>query len=265
MPRPNSTETHLKAGADVHMRRLSPASSQWFNTGVLNSPPSISNTVQELESFDERAGARLLDERSVTEFKESFTVDTRDHEAELMALFLGAAEPAAFSQMSGSVVAESHAGVKLGGYIMLGAPAGGATPARKYDVSAVTVKDMPGTTTYVAGVDYVLDAIKGVIRIPTNSSIVDLSTITVDYTHAQIDTEAVLPQTAIQGVEVEIELWEVSDDGAKQRIRTIPRARVSTSGQRTMGVANDNFIQLSVSVLADASSATPAGQYVVVK
>lgn len=51
-------------------------------------------------------------------------------------------------------------------------------------VSAVTVTNSAGTTTYDAGDDYILDAAKGTLDIPAGSAITDGSVINVDYTHA---------------------------------------------------------------------------------
>lgn len=99
------------------------------------------------------------------------------------------------------------------------------------------------------------------IFIPTNSGVPD-GAITVDYTPATMTSRAqVLPQTKVQGVPGEMEMWEVAGSGARQFVRSFPSVRVTSSGNRQMGTQQDNFIELQVEVLADPLAAQPAGAF----
>lgn len=260
MPRPNSLELHRKAGAHVLVRRLDDEDARLIDLGVLNQPAQPNNETQRLDSFDERGGANVLDESDVTRFVERYNIDPRNHEAAVLAFFHGAAEPGAFNQADTPVVEQEHVAHR-GRWIALTDAAGN----RAYNVGSVTVTD-GDMTTYVAGADYILDAAKGMVFIPTNSAIQDEDDIEISFTPAEMTgADMVLPQTAISGVEVHAELWEVAANGDLQWVRSIPRARITSRGERAMGTTVDNWLGLELTVLSDVGSATPAGSVVRVK
>lgn len=244
MPRSRSKEVHGKFGTHVFMRRLGVVGAPLLDMGVLNAPPQVQNEVQKLDSYDERGGAQVLDETDVTRFKETMRVQTRNQQAEVLALFLGAASADEFTQAATPVVDQEH-DANLGAWIALTDAAG----KRAFNVGSVTVTDAGGLETFDPGDDYILDAAKGMIFIPTDSSITEGETIEVSFTPAAMTSWKIDPQTLVQGVEVYLEMWEVAETGAKQRVRTIPRAKVTATGAATRGATVDNFSELSVEVI----------------
>lgn len=244
MPRSRSKEVHGKFGTHAFMRRLDVEDAPLLDVGVLNAPPQFQNETQKLDSYDERAGGAMLDETDVTRFKESLRIQTRNQQAEVLALFLGAAGADAFAQAATAVMAQTH-DVNLGAWIALVDAAG----KRVYNVGSITVTDDDAMTTFAAGDDYIVDAAKGMLFIPTDSAIAEGETVKISFTPAVMAAWKISPQTLVQGVEVALELWEVADTGAKQRVRTIPRAKVTATGAATRGATVDNFNELSVEVL----------------
>lgn len=244
MPRTRSTEIHGKFGTHAFLRRLDVVDAPLLDVGVLNAPPQFQNEVQKLDSYDERGGAAVLDESDVTRFKETLRIQTRNQQAEVLALFLGAAGADAFAQAATAVTDQAHV-AHLGAWLELRDAAG----ERVYNVGSVTVTDTGGVTTFDPGDDYILDAAKGMIFIPTDSTIAEGEDLEVSFTPAVMTSWEISPQTLVQGVEVYMELWEVAETGAKQRVRTIPRAKVTASGSATRGATVDNFNELSVEVL----------------
>jgi len=260
MPRPNTNEVHRKSGTEVRLRRTDEGGARWLNLGVLDGPPTHSINAERVDSFDERSGARVLDESEVTGVDESYTFRTRNQGDDILSLFYGAVVPDTFAQAATAVVDQSHT-AKPGSEISLVDAAGN----RVYNVSNVVVTDDPETTTYVLGTDYLLDAVKGVITILTSGAIAEDQALLIDFEPGVMSAPRILPQTASQGVEVEMEIWEVGQAGDKQLVRTIPRAKIFTAGNRQQGRTQDNWVELEARVLNDPLAAQPAGQVVRVK
>lgn len=64
----------------------------------------------------------------------------------------------------------------------------GASIFTKYPgISTVTITNAAGSTTYVSGTDYIVDAATGRIDFPAASTITDGANVLVDYTHAAVD------------------------------------------------------------------------------
>lgn len=260
MPMPNSNEKHRKVGVRLVIRRKDTAGiGEWYDFGVFDAPPAPNTEVQTLDSYDERGGASVLDESVVTRYSEKLTLRGRNVAFPRLADFYGAAAPGVTAQAS-QTVTDQVVVAKRGKYIALTPASGANSGNRVFNVTGVQINHTSGTPVYVAGTDYILDAPKGLAFIPTNSAITDGQSVHCDYTVPAMTANAlVLPQTAIQGVEVEAEIWEVADTGAAQLVRQIPNGRLRSTGQRTIGVTVDNSLEFELAILNDPLSATPAG------
>jgi len=258
MPRPGTLEEGRFAGVEARMRRTDEGGARWLNFGDLESAPTHSINAPRQTTKDQRGGSLVTSGSFITDNEERFTLRTRNTNPDIFSLFLGAELPGSFAQTSTPVVDQSHT-AKLGAEISLLDAAG----ARVFNLSSVVVTDSAGTTTYVLGTDYLLDAVKGVVTPLTAGSIVEDEELLISFTPAEMtDAPMILPQTMVEGVEVEVEFWEVADSGNDQLVRTIPRALVTSSGNRQLGVDQDNWIELELLVLADPASPTPAGRAV---
>lgn len=260
MPMPNSKEKHRRVGIRLVLRRKDTAGiGEFFDFGVFDSAPSPNTEIQTLDGYDERGGASVLDESTVTRYTEKLTLRGRNVEFPRLADFYGAAAPGVTAQAS-QTVTDQAVTAKRGKYIALTPASGANSGNRVFNVTTVSVKHNSGSPTYTAGTDYILDAVKGLIFIPTNSAITDGLSVLVTYTAPAMTANAlILPQTAIQGVDVEAEVWEVADTGATQLVRQIPNGRLRSTGQRTVGVEQHNSIEFELAILNDPLSATPAG------
>lgn len=134
---------------------------------------SIDIEVTNFEHKESESGNRLVDLVINKEKKGKFSFKLENLSLENLALGLWGETVAV---AGGTVVDE-----------VIAIPTGGK--GRKYDlahlkVSAVTVEDDTGVTTYAAGTDYVLDAENGAITIPSGSTIAAGANIKVSYTYA---------------------------------------------------------------------------------
>lgn len=264
MPRLNSNEKHRKVGVSILFQRDDIANQPAFNLGVLNAPPNFSSDTNPVESYDERGGASVLDEYEVTRMKEQATLQIRNQEGSILHMVFGAATPGTYTQNNTAVVNQSVTAAK-GKDIFLFAPSGHPNAGeRMYNVGSFSARGPSGTPSSYPALqgngqpNYVLDAVKGTVFIPTVSAIPD-GAFEVSYTPGTITAKGeILPQTLIQGVTGIMEFWEVAASGAVQIVRR-SRVRVSTKGARTLGTQNDNYAELDVTILTDSLSAKPAG------
>ncbi|MBX3352089.1 MAG: hypothetical protein KF684_04090 [Phycisphaeraceae bacterium] len=248
MPRQRSREVHGKFGTHIFVRPLSwPQDHRLLDIGVPNAAPQTRNETQNLDSYDQRGGALTLDESDITRFKESITIQTRNQQAEVVAIYSGAAGVDGFTQASGSVADIEYDDIVLGSHRALVDGDG----ERIFNISAVTVTDDtdPTPVEYEEGNDYIVDAVKGILFIPSDSAIPAGSTIVVTCTAAAMTSYEIKPQTLIKGVEVYAEVWHVAESGTKQRVRTIPRGLLKSAGNAGLGVDVDNFNELILDVL----------------
>lgn len=248
MPRQRSREVHGKFGTHIFVRPLSwPQDGRLLDLGVPNAAPQTRNETQNLDSYDQRGGALTLDEADITRFKESMVIQTRNQQAEVVAVFAGAAGVDPFTQSAGAVNGIEYDNIVLGAHLALVDDDG----ERIYNISAVTVTDdaTPTPAEYDEGDDYIVDAVKGTLFIPTDSGIPADSTIVVSCTAAAMTSYQIKPQTLIKGVEVYAEVWQVAESGAKQRVRVIPRGLLKSAGNAGLGVDVDNFNELILDVL----------------
>lgn len=258
MPTPNSNEKHRRVGIRLMLRRKD-ALTKTYDVGVFDAAPTPATDIQTLDGYDERGGAQVLDEKVITRYGEKLTFRGRNVNFDRLADFYGAAVPGVTAQASQTVTAQVYTGYR-GKHIALKPASGTNVGVRVFNVSAVTVTDSGATTTYVAGTDYILDAVKGLIFIPTNSAITDAQSLKVTYTCAAMTANAlILPQSAIQGIDVEAEIWEVANTGADQLVRQVPNGRILSTGNRTLGVEQHNSLEFELVIFNDPLSATPAG------
>lgn len=265
MPRPNTAERHRQAGQHILVRPSDMENAPLLDIGVLDRPAEQQNTVNRTDGYDERGGARVVDETLVTDFVERWRINTRNQGEQVKRLFLAAQEPDEFTRDDTAVVDQAYV-ARVGHWIPLVLPAGHDDEGeRAFNVSAVTVTDGDAVT-YTEGTDYIVDAVKGLILIMEGGAIEDLDPIEVSYTpEEQVGGSRILPQTMQQGVECYAEVWEVASSGNDQLVRTIPRALITSSGARVMGLNVFNNIELELTVLADLNAAAPAGEYMHVK
>jgi len=267
---PTNKERYRNFGYRIFVRPLDAASLPLMDIGETG-PDAVTGAREKdrLDSFDERGGSQQLSRTRVTRTVDRFTVKSRNHDANLRRLFEGAAAPTTLTQTNTAVsnqVYSCAAGI-VGYYIELILPAGHPQAGqRAFNVSSVVVTGPSATPTYVAGTDYVLDAVKGILFIPANSGITP-GNIEVDYTPGTMAVTGgrIAPQTLVAGVEAYVEIWKIHDNGNQQLARIIPRARIEGGTGDTAGAAVENEYDLELTVLTDPTSATPAGELLDVK
>lgn len=128
----------------------------------------------------------------------------------------------AFSQTSGTVTDEVvTAPAALGDWIALA----------NRQVSAVVVKDSTGTTTFVAGTDYTVDAAAGFIKILSTGTITAAESLKVSYTKAAVtgnDVQGALVTSTLLRVDADLRSLV---DGSSARL-VVPIYQASSSGNQ---------------------------------
>lgn len=147
---------------------------------------------------------------------------------------------AAYSQSSGSIVDEA---------VTAPATFGDWAPLAHRHVSAVVVKDSTGTTTYVAGTDYVVDATAGFIRIVQGGAIAASAPLKVSYSAAAIAGTTVQGSTvAATLLRVEVNLTDLVD--GSEAYLVVPIYNANSSGNQDLfgknmlvaGLTGDMFL-----------------------
>lgn len=152
-------------------------------TGLLdlgNAPSfSVSITTDKLDHYSSRSGLRVKDKSVLIEVtvSVSFTLDELNVE-NLRLAFLG--NTVDFNQVAGSAVDESVTAI-FDRYVDL--------LYRK--VSNVVVTDSTSTTTYVEGVDYIVDYTAGMILALSDGAITDGESLLVSYDYAEITSKEI--------------------------------------------------------------------------
>lgn len=147
---------------------------------------TVSIETEKAEHFSSETGLREKDASVVLEVKRSGSLQCDNMSGANVGLFLSGST-GTISQSTGTVTDEVIA-VIPGRYYQLGlAP---STPVGARKVSAVTVKDSTGTTTYAAGTDYMLDADRGRLQILATGTIV-AGDIKATYTKAAVTWEGI--------------------------------------------------------------------------
>lgn len=202
----------------LYFDRKDVASGKYMGQRDLGNAPSFSFNIaiEKLPHYSSRGGIRSKDKEIITELNPtcSFTLDEITAE-NLEVLALASIEKV--SQTGASVTDEAHV-AHLGRRITLAFR----------DVSAVTVKDDSGVTTYAAGTDYLIDTtVKddklGRILILEGGSITEGSTLHISYTYGTLEYKVVraFKQTQVEGYltfisdnpagkQLEVHMWRVS-------------------------------------------------------
>ncbi len=138
-------------------------------------------------------------------------------DAETLAWAVGGV-PAAFTQAAGSVTDEAVVAEK-GRWIRLGGRS----------LSAVTVTDTTGTTTFAAGTDYLLDATAGFIKPTEAGAITDAAQLKVSYTKAAISGKSVGVGSR-PSIQLRIEGDAINLATGKRIHVVVPKAKLAPSG-----------------------------------
>ena len=150
---------------------------------------SLTLDTTKLEHYNPRAGLRVKDKEVITGLNAtgSFTMEEYSKENLMLALYGSTAK---LSQTSDSITDEAVTAyvdrwVKLANRV----------------ISDVVVTDSGGTTTYVEGTDYKIDATTGRLFILSNGSITDEQEILVDYSVGTVsyDTVRAFTQSKVEG------------------------------------------------------------------
>lgn len=146
----------------------------------------ISIETQSLDHYDSDHGINVMDDTVDTQIDRTGAIACDNIDSENLALFYQG-QVIEVAQTSGTVSAETVGdatlGVSQGLYYQLGRS--DANPQGVRGVSAVTVAETGGPTTYTAGTDYVLDPDLGTIYIVPGGAIADGTVLDdVDYTTA---------------------------------------------------------------------------------
>lgn len=131
---------------------------------------TIDIEISKFEHKESESGNRLLDLSIVKEKKGKFKMKVENLSLDNLALGLYGEKAA---QAGGSVTAEAvkfYKGMRM--------------PLAHPNVSAVVVKDVTDTTTYVAGTDYTVDAANGTLIFPASGSLItEAAVLHVSYTY----------------------------------------------------------------------------------
>lgn len=148
--------------------------------------PTVAPTT--IERFSAVSGVRRLAARRVTEVKEEYTLTMFDVKARRNLAYLLSADLQSYTQAATPLTSIAHDAHGPGTVIALR----DATGKHMMPITSVqTVANTAGTTTYVAGTDYLANAddLKfGVIRIPDGSAIA-IESVNISFTPAAITDE----------------------------------------------------------------------------
>lgn len=141
---------------------------------------SLAVSSEQKDHYSSESGIAQKDKSVAVQVDRTGKVTTDNLSVENLSLFL-IGDVSTITQAATPVVDEAIV-VKKGRFYQLGASTGNPQGVR--NVSSVVVTNSAGTTTYVAGTDYVLDATQARIEILSAGAIADDATIKVDYTPA---------------------------------------------------------------------------------
>lgn len=197
---------------------------------------------EEAESLRAGKGNAVVDEvRSISDVTATITV----HSFNAAELEIGLR--AGVSSVASASVTDETVTAYKGGLIRLAHP----------NPTAVTVTDNAGTTTYAAGTDYLVQP--SGIFIPAASSIVDASTIKVDYTHAGYDLIEALIHA---GYEFEFHFDGLNDASGKSVLIDAYRFKPGLlSNLQWHGDGGFASFELTGALLADTSKPVGKSQY----
>lgn len=188
---------------------------------------TLNRETAKLSHYSSQAGMKTLDEELTTDSKLTGALTTDDMRATNLALwFMSSASTLTQAAIVSTTQNET---VDKGDIIQLGRTAANPAGARKVTVASVTSN--PTGTTYVANVDYLVNADLGLVEILPTGAIAKGSPIIITYTAAATSSE----QIAMGDTDAEGEFKVVSFNAAgAQADITIPRARISPNGDMSL-------------------------------
>ncbi len=146
------------------------------------------------------------------------TISLDDLSGEVLAMaFSGTRET--LTQASGTVT-DKAVTAKLGNWVELG----------HMEISAVTVKDSGGLTTYVEGTDYALNTRLGLLRALPGGAITDAQVLSVGYSHAAVSGVTVRGATRSQ-IDVRLKLDGINKATGEKIIVEVPRATLNADNE----------------------------------
>lgn len=205
---------------------------------------SFNIAIEKLEHFSSRGGLKAKDKLVISQMTPSCSFTLDEINAENLAL-LSMADITTVTQTSGTATNEAHT-----------AHVGMRFELTKREISAVTVTNVAGTTTYVNGTDYIIDTTLkddeiGRIYIPVGSSITDGSVVHVDYSYAATTYKEV---RAFKNTQVEGMLRFVSDNPAGKQMQVqIWRVSLTPAGDTSMIGDDWSTLGFTGEVLKDES------------
>lgn len=137
----------------------------------------------------------------------------------------------------------------ISGSVLVGAPEavvahkGYWTKLAHRDVSSVVLKDVTDATTYVAGVDYTLDATAGMVKILSGSTIVDGATLHASYSYGSLDSKKILANQSTE-IRCAVRLDGKNLANQKKIEVTVPEVPLVPSGD--LSLSGDAFVKFKL-------------------
>lgn len=224
----------------VFFNPINTATDEYLGELYMGNCPSLGLSIEteKAEHYSSETGLREKDASVVLEVKRTGSLTCDNMSGTNVALFLSGSTGTI--TQAGASVTDEVIDVIPGRYYQLGL--GASTPVGARKVSAVVVTNSAGTTTYVAGTDYLLDADRGRLQILATGTIV-AGEIKVDYTKAATTWEGIRSGAAgdLLGA-----LRIVSDNATgDQRDFYMPRVSLVPSGEIPVIAEGTDFAQMT--------------------
>lgn len=224
----------------VFFNPINTATDEYLGELYMGNCPSLGLSIEteKAEHYSSETGLREKDASVVLEVKRTGSLTCDNMSGTNVALFLSGSTGTI--TQAGASVTDEVIDVIPGRYYQLGL--GVSTPVGARKVSAVAVTNSAGTTTYVAGTDYLLDADRGRLQILTTGTIV-AGDIKVDYTKAATTWEGIRSGAAGELLGA---LRIVSDNATgDQRDFYMPRVSLVPSGEIPVIAEGTDFAQMT--------------------
>lgn len=224
----------------VFFNPINTATDEYMGELYMGNCPSLGLSIEteKAEHYSSETGLREKDASVVLEVKRTGSLTCDNMSGTNVALFLSGSTGTI--TQAGASVTDEVIDVIPGRYYQLGL--GSSTPVGARKVSAVVVTNSAGTTTYVAGTDYMLDADRGRLQILATGTIV-AGEIKVDYTKAATTWEGIRSGAAGELLGA---LRIVSDNATgDQRDFYMPRVSLVPSGEIPVIAEGTDFAQMT--------------------
>lgn len=224
---------------------------------------TLTRETSKLSHYSSQRGIKNLDEEITTDSTMEGSLSTDDMRATNWALwFMSTVQTVTQASITGGT---EQFTVQKGDIVQLGRSA--LNPIGARNVTVTSVAPTTTGTAYVAGTDYLVDAVRGIVEVLPTGAIVEGASITVTYTAATATAQRIaMGETEAEG---ELKFLAFNPVGPNRDI-TLPRARLSPNGDLSMLTDPENpdwqTIGLSISALkkGDLALAYADGQPVVV-